>query len=83
MAFPMTLLPTMIIIHLTYSKEHVHALLSAFPVGLGSVVIYIVVVGETFSRFGIAGGTITALTAAWAYLILLPIGFKIFRYVRN
>ncbi len=83
MAFPMTLLPTMIIIHLSYSKEHVHALLSAFPVGLGSVIVYIVAVSETFPRFGVTGGTISALAAAWAYLILLPIGFKIVRHIKR
>ena len=82
MAFPMTLLPTMVIIHLSYSKEHVYALLSAFPVGLGSVIVYIVAVGETFPRFGVAGGTISALAAAWVYLMLLPIGFKIVRYIK-
>ena len=83
MAFPMTLLPTMVIIHLSYSKEHVYALLSAFPVGLGSVIVYIVVVGETFPRFGVTGGTIIALAAAWVYLMLLPIGFKIVRHWKS
>ena len=82
MAFPMTLLPTMVIIHLSYSKEHVYALLSAFPVGLGSVIFYIVAVGETFTRFGVTVGTISALAVAWAYLMLLPIGFKIVRHLK-
>ena len=82
-AFPMTLLPTMLIIHLSYSKEHVQAMLSAFPIGLGSVIVYIVVIGETFPRYGITMGTICALVAAWAYLILLPFGCKLARHFKK
>ena len=82
-AFPMTLLPTMLIIHLTYSKEHVYALLSAFPLGLGSVISYIVAVAETFPRYGITVGTISSLSAACIYLVLLPIGFKLVRRFKS
>ena len=83
MAFPMTLLPTMLIVHLTYSAAHVHAMLSAFPVGLGSVIVYIVAVSETFPRYGVTWGSLSALAAAWAYLMILPLGFKIVRRLRS
>ena len=83
MAFPMTLLPTMLIVHLTYSAAHVHAMLSAFPVGLGSVIVYIVAVSETFPRYGVTWGSLSALAAAWTYLMVLPLGFKIVRRFRG
>lgn len=79
MAFPMTLLPTMLIVHLTYSAAHVHAMLGAFPVGLGSVIVYIAAVSETFPRFGVGWGTAVALVAAWGYLGLLPLAFRLAR----
>ena len=83
MAFPMTLLPTMLIVHLTYSAAHVHAMLSAFPVGLGSVIVYIVAVSETFPRYGVTWGSLSALAAAWAYLMVLPLGFKMVRRLKG
>ena len=83
MAFPMTLLPTMLIVHLTYSAAHVHAMLSAFPVGLGSVIIYIVTVSETFPRYGVTWGSLSALAAAWTYLIVLPLGFRMVRRLKG
>ena len=83
MAFPMTLLPTMLIVHLTYSAAHVHAMLSAFPVGLGSVIVYIVAASETFPRYGVTWGSLSALAAAWTYLMVLPLGFKIVRRFRG
>jgi len=76
MGFPMTLLPTMLIVHLTYSKEHVHAFLGAFPVGIGSMVVYVVAVSETFPRFGVDLGTVSALAAAWTYLSVLTLAFR-------
>ena len=83
MAFPMTLLPTMLIVHLTYSAAHVHAMLSAFPVGLGSVIVYIVAVSETFPHYGVTWGSLSALAAAWTYLMVLPLGFKMVRRLRG
>ncbi len=83
MAFPMTLLPTMLIVHLTYSAAHVHAMLSAFPVGLGSVIVYIVAVSETFPRYGVTWGSLSALAAAWTYLMALPLAFKIVRRLKG
>ena len=73
----------MLIVHLTYSAAHVHAMLSAFPVGLGSVIIYIVTVSETFPRYGVNWGSLSALAAAWTYLIVLPLGFRMVRRLKG
>ena len=83
LAFPMTLLPTMLIIHLTYSAAHVHAILSAFPIGLGSGIVYIVAVSVTFPRFGVVWGSLSALAAAWAYFIVLPLVFSMARRLKR
>jgi len=83
MGFPMTLLPTMLIIHLSYTKEHVHSFLGAFPIGLGSLVAYILVVSESFPRFGVDLGTLIALGAAYVYLAILPLAFRWTRKLRS
>lgn len=82
MGFPMTMLPTMLIIHLTYTKEHVHAFLGAFPVGLGSLVVYAVIVSDAFPRFGVDLGTAVSLAGAYAYLAVLPLAFRLVRKLR-
>ena len=79
----MTLLPTMLIIHLTYSAAHVHAMLGAFPVGLGCVIVYIFAVSETFPRYGVTWGSLSALAAALAYLIALALVFRIVRQLKG
>jgi len=80
MGFPFTLLPTMLIIHLTYSREHVLALLNGFPLGLGSVLTYLVTVPWTFPALGVHLGTLTSLAAAMVYLVLLSL---VIRWLRR
>lgn len=80
MGFPMTLLPTMLIVHLTYSKEHVYAMLRGFPLGIGSVICYLLTVPTTFPAFGVVLGTLASLAVALTYLALLS---AVFRWMRR
>jgi uncharacterized membrane protein (GlpM family) len=73
MGFPLTLLPTMLIVHLTYSREHVYVMLQGFPIGIGSVLTYLITVPWSFGTLGVHLGTAVALAAAWAYLVGLSL----------
>ncbi len=66
--FPMTMLPTLIILHATYGVPSTHALLRTVPLGMASIVIYILVAKETFARWGVLPGTVAAMTASCVYL---------------
>ncbi len=69
--FPATLLPTYLIIHLTYGKASTHAMVRGFPTGLGSIMAYILLVPVAFPAWGPYGGTAACLAASFAYLSLI------------
>ena len=71
--FPATLLPTLLIIHLTHGRASALTLLRHFPVGVVSVAIYVASVAVTFPLLGITAGTAAALAVSTLYLI--AIGF--------
>ena len=66
--FPATLLPTYLIIHLTYGKASTHAMVRNFPTGVASLIIYIWLVPFTFPALGVYGGTAACLAASLVYL---------------
>ena len=69
-AFPITLLPLILIVHLTYDKEHVHTIIKNFPLGLGSLIIYSLAVSIVYPGAGIYVGTLISFAAATAYLLV-------------
>ena len=69
-AFPITLLPLILIVHLTYDKEHVHTIIKNFPLGLGSLIIYSLCVSIAYPINGIYAGTLISFAAATAYLFV-------------
>ena len=69
-AFPITLLPLILIMHLTYDKEHVHTITKNFPLGLGSLIIYSLTISIVYPINGIYVGTLISLAAATAYLFV-------------
>lgn len=69
-AFPTTLFPLMLIIHFTYSKEHVHTVIKNVPIGMFSLIIYSLVISIVYPLFGIYLGTIISFGAASLYLIV-------------
>lgn len=69
-AFPSTLFPLILIVHLSYDKAHVHTIIKNFPQGLGSLITYSLCVSIVYPISGIYIGTVISLAAASVYLIL-------------
>jgi hypothetical protein len=59
--FPSIVLPTLLIIHVTYGRASTHALLRHFPLGLLSIIVYMISVPVTFPLLDIYGGTLASL----------------------
>jgi uncharacterized membrane protein (GlpM family) len=74
--FPATLLPTLLIIHATYGAANTHALMRNFPVGMASIVLYILSVTVTFPLWGVYGGTAASLAVSLAYLSIVMVWDK-------
>ncbi len=72
-AFPSTLFPLLIIVHLTYDIEHVTTIIKNFPWGLGSIIVYAFIVSLAYPTWGIFSGTVLAFSGATLYLVLLQI----------
>ena len=73
-AFPITMMPLLIIIHAGYQPAHVRAIIRNVPRGMGSLLIYTLTVAVTYPPLGIAWGTIIGYLAATVYLVLLERG---------
>ena len=69
-AFPSTLFPLILIVHLTYDKAHVHTIIKNFPMGLGSLITYSLCVSIVYPASGIYMGTVISLAAASIYLLV-------------
>ena len=66
--FPTTLIPTFLILHLTYGPEQTHAMMRSFPIGMGSILLFILSVTVTFPQWGVYGGTAVSLAVSLAYI---------------
>ena len=66
--FPATLLPTLLIIHLTHGRPSALAVLRTFPLGVVSVAIFVAGVGVFFPALGVPAGTAAALAVSILYL---------------
>ncbi|NQV83275.1 MAG: hypothetical protein HQ494_05590 [Rhodospirillales bacterium] len=75
--FPMTLLPLLLIVHMTYSREHAHALIRNFPIGIVGLIIYLLSLPFTFPAFGVTLGTVASLSASCLYFLVLPLVWRI------
>jgi hypothetical protein len=69
-AFPTTLFPLLLIVHITYDKAHVHTIIKNFPLGLGALIAYAVAVSLLYPPLGIYGGTLVAFSVATLYLLV-------------
>jgi len=70
-AFPITMLPLLVIIQFTYQPAHVRTIIKNVPRGLGSLLAYALVVAATYTDLGVAWGTLLGYLAATLYLVLL------------
>jgi len=69
-AFPTTLFPLMLIVHISYGRSAVYTVIKNFPRGLGSLILYALGVSFVYPRFGVLPGTIVAFMLATAYLVV-------------
>lgn len=69
-AFPTTLFPLILIVHFTYSKEHVHTIIKNVPIGMFSLIIYSLLISIAYPLYGIYWGTLLSFGAATIYLII-------------
>ncbi|OZG74619.1 hypothetical protein BTA51_06395 [Hahella sp. CCB-MM4] len=67
-AFPITFFPLLFIIHINYGQQPVYTLIRYYPLGLGSLIIYSLLVALSYDSWGIAAGTAIGLAGAIAYL---------------
>jgi hypothetical protein len=75
-AFPITMLPLLAIIQFTYQPDHARTIIKNIPRGLGSLLIYTMVVAASYEGLGINWGTLLGYLAATVYLILLEYGMR-------
>jgi len=70
-AFPITMLPFLLIMHATYGAETAVAILKHYPSGLGSLMLYALVVSLAYPVAGLAWGTLAGFAVATVYLYAL------------
>lgn len=69
-AFPVTLLPLMVIVHYTHGIGAVHTVIKNFPHGLGALIIYALTVSITYPIVGVYAGTAVSFGTATGYLLV-------------
>lgn len=70
---PTTLLPLILIVHLTYSQLHAHTIIKHTPIGNGAIIFYSLSVAFTYPLYGIYIGTVLAFVVATIYLVIYQI----------
>ncbi len=69
--FPMTFLPFLLIIHMTYSGEQVRTIIRNFPLGLAGLLCFLIITTQTIPLLGVNLSILVALGGALCYLSLL------------
>ena len=73
-AFPLILMPLVLIVHLHFGAACARSLLSHFPVGLWSVFCYSLTLSVAYPSFGLHAGTLLGFGVATIVLLLLNTG---------
>ncbi|MFQ6372822.1 hypothetical protein [Shewanella sp. YIC-542] len=81
-AFPITLYPFLLIIHLAYGPAQAQTIIKHYPRGLGALMCYAISVSWLYPVVGIAGGTVLAFGVATLYLLGLS-GWPHFRRAKR
>ncbi len=68
-AFPITLFPLILVIHITYTGNEIAAVLKHVPMGLGGVISFCVTAAYSLPAMGMLWGTLLAYVAAAVYLL--------------
>jgi hypothetical protein len=70
-AFPITMLPLLAIVQFSHPPAQVRTILKNVPRGLGSLLVYVLVVAAAYPTLGVGRGTLLAYVAATAYLVAI------------
>ena len=68
-AYPMTLLPLILVIHIAYSGNEIAAVLKHVPMGLGGVISFCISATYSLPALGLGWGTAVAYLVAFTYLL--------------
>lgn len=68
-AFPVTMYPFLVILHLTHGAAPVATVIKHYPAGLGSLLCYALCVSLTYPTLGLALGTLAGFTVATLWLL--------------
>lgn len=69
-AFPVTLFPFLVVIHLTYGWAQTQVVIKHFPAGMGSLLVYTATVAMAYPRYGVVTGTLLSFLLATLYLVI-------------
>lgn len=69
-AFPVTMYPFLIILHLSYGAAPVATVIKHYPAGLGSLLCYALCVSLSYPVMGLALGTLAGFAVATIWLLL-------------
>ncbi|WP_129141733.1 hypothetical protein [Modicisalibacter coralii] len=68
-AFPVTMFPFLVILHLTHGAAPTATVIKHYPAGLGSLLAYALCVSLTYDRWGLALGTLAGFAVATLWLV--------------
>ncbi|WP_027967596.1 hypothetical protein [Halomonas halocynthiae] len=68
-AFPFTMFPLLLIVHLTHGRAPVVTIIKHFPAGLGALLSYTLCVSLTYPSLGLALGTLSGFAVATLWLL--------------
>ncbi len=69
-AFPSTLFPLLVIVHLNHSSNQARTILKNTPSGLSSIVIFCVTINFTYPFFGVLLGTFISFMFCMIYVVI-------------
>lgn len=69
-AFPVTMYPFLVILHLTHGAAPVATVIKHYPAGLGSLLCYALCVSLTYPTLGLALGTLAGFAVATLWLLM-------------
>jgi uncharacterized membrane protein (GlpM family) len=81
--FPMTFLPFLLIIHITYSGDQIRTIIRNFPLGLIGLLCFLIVVNQSIPLIGVNLSILVALGASIIYLSFLGIALNHFKPTRE
>ncbi|MEQ6918640.1 hypothetical protein [Halomonas aquatica] len=68
-AFPVTMYPFLVILHLTHGAAPVATVIKHYPAGLGALLCYALSISLTYERLGLLIGTLAGFVVATAWLL--------------